>query len=104
MDTDITISQSNDSNSSTNLNDVNDQDDTDDKELNIIKILLHLEYMNDLVNQINLYKKSICRDIYKQYIVKNNNNNNNKKKDLTYKKFYSSIFKNNRPAFIKKSK
>lgn len=98
---DIDITQSNDSNSSTNLN---VQDDTEDKELNIIKILLHLEYMNDLVNQINLYKKSICRDIYKQYIVKNNNNNNNKKKDLTYKKFYSSIFKNNRPAFIKKSK
>ena len=77
---------------------------SDDDELNIIKILLHLEYMNDLVNQINLYKKRICKDIYKQYIIKNNKNNDNKKKDLTYKKFYSSIFKNNRPVFIKKSK
>jgi hypothetical protein len=101
---DIDITQSNDSNSSTSSTNLNGQEDKEDKELNIIKILLHLEYMNDLVNQINLYKKSICRDIYKQYIVKNNNNNNNKKKDLTYKKFYSSIFKNNRPAFIKKSK
>jgi hypothetical protein len=55
----------------------------------IIKSLIHLEYMNDIVNQINLYKKNICKDIYKKYIVKTN-------KELTYKQFYSIIFKNNR--------
>jgi hypothetical protein len=55
----------------------------------IIKSLIHLEYMNDIVNQINLYKKKICKSIYKKYIVTTN-------KELTYKQFYSIIFKNNR--------
>ena len=55
----------------------------------IIKSLIHLEYMNDIVNQINLYKKKICKAIYKKYIVTTN-------KELTYKQFYSIIFKNNR--------
>ena len=57
-----------------------------------IKILDHLEYINNLCLQIKTYKNQILNDIYKKYI-KNNI------KNLTLQEFIKSIVKKEREQF-----
>ena len=57
-----------------------------------IKILDHLEYINNLCLQIKNYKNKILKDIYNNYI-KNNN------KELSQEEFIKSIIKKEREQF-----
>ena len=59
-----------------------------------IEALFHLEYLNDMVKQINKIKNNIISDVYKNYIKKDG------KVDIDLKTFKSSIIKKDREEFI----
>ena len=71
-----------------------------DKEMSDkLESIYHLEYMNDMVQQINKCKHKIISHIYKEFISKDPKNN------LDLKSFKNSILRKNREAFlISKSK
>ena len=64
-----------------------------------LESIYHLEYMNDMVQQMNKCKHKIISHIYKEFISKDPKNN------LDLKSFKNSILRKNREAFlISKSK
>ena len=78
---------------------VQKQDEKQDEKKDKIDItdelesLYHLEYLNDMVHQVNNYKLKIITRIFKEFISKEPSNS------LDYKSFKNKILKKNREVF-----
>ena len=59
-----------------------------------LESIYHLEYINDIVQQMNKCKHKIILHIYKEFISKDPKN------DLDLKSFNNSIMRKNREEFI----